>query len=162
MTEVELEALGAKLREYFDRPVAEQAAKSLADGSEIELRIQTPDGRGLDAYTFTRKNKKNEILRQGAADPQVVFTLTPAAVEAIVSDPSDDVGQIGVNIAKLIVSQDSERRVRVQLKAGFMTLFTKGYLGVITAGGASLASFLASRGLGGLDALKSAMKKMRE
>src|SRR6267142_638065 len=50
-------------------------------------------------------------------------------------------------------STDANKRIAIQLKAGFLTLFSKGYFGVVTAGGAQFASFLATRGLSGMSAI---------
>jgi hypothetical protein len=146
---------------YFDRPVAQKAAQSLADGVEIEFRVAGSDGSALETFTFTRTGGRNQLVRAGARDPQLVFTLTPAAADQILDDPSEEVGAIGVAIARLIVSADANRRVKLSLKAGFLTLFSKGYLGVVTAGGASFASFLASRGLNGIGGIKSALKNLK-
>ena len=54
-----------------------------------------------------------------------------------------------------------KKKVSVKFKAGFLTLFSKGYLGILTAGGSQFASFLASKGLNGMGAIKEALKKMK-
>lgn len=140
---------------YFDREIAQKAAKSLSNGAEIEIQI---DG---ETFTFTKADGKNQVSPGPAKDPQVVFTMTPKAAEAILTDTTEEIGAIGVNILKLIVSKESDRRVQVKLKAGFLTLFSKGYFGVLTAGGSEFAGYLASRGLNGMDAIKAALKKLK-
>lgn len=149
-------------RAYFDRPVAQDAARPLSNGIEIELRIRESSGSEQLVLTFTKESAKN-IVKQGAArDPQVVFTLTPAAADTILADSGQDIGTIGVGIAKLIVSTDPERKVAVSLRTGFMNLFSKGYFGVIAAGGAHFAAYLASKGLSGMGAIKDTIQKMRK
>lgn len=140
---------------YFNRDVAKLAAKSIGNDAEIEIRV------GDEALTFTKKSGENTVLPGPARDPQLVFTLAPRAAEAILSHPSDDIADIGVQIAKLVISKDPEQRVSVQFKAGFLTLFTKGYFGVLTVGGARFASFLASQGLSGITAIKAFLAKSR-
>ncbi len=151
---------------YFAREVAAKAARSLKNGSEVEFRIRQPgasDGdASIETFTFTRESGRNAIRPTPAASPQVVFTLTPEAADRILADPSEEVGAIGVQIARLIIARDPARQVSVQLKAGFLTLFSRGYLGVVGAGGAAFASFLASRGLGGMGAIKAAIRKTVE
>ncbi|HUP56653.1 MAG TPA: hypothetical protein VM598_04315 [Bdellovibrionota bacterium] len=140
---------------YFAREVAERAARPLSDGVEIELKI------GDERLTFTRNGGRNEVRDGAARDPQVVFSLTPKAADAILDDPAAEIGTIGVNIGKLIVSSDPGIKVGLQLKAGLMSLWNKGYFGVIGAGGAQFAGFLASKGLNGIGAIKEAVKKMK-
>lgn len=144
---------------YFDRQVAQKAASSLSDGVEIELKIEGSDSQAPETLTFTRSGGKN-IVRDGSAKgPQIVFTLSPGAAEAILSDASEDIGAIGVQIARLILAPQSGQRIQIFIHAGFLSLFSKGYFGVVAAGGASFAAYLASRGLNGIGALKTALKK---
>jgi len=150
-----------RFSEYFNREVAQSAAKSIADGAEMLFQIAGSDGKVQESFTFTRSGGKNQIVATPAQSPHLVFTLTPSAAEQVLSDPSDEIGAIGINIMKLVTSPDANRRVSVKLKAGFITLFTQGYFGVITTGGGAFASFLASKGLNGMGAIKSALKKMQ-
>ena len=156
-----------KFSAYFDREVSRKAAHSLNDGAEMEFHVVDFDEQGnplpkpIEVFTFTKQNKHNKVLFGPAASPQLKFQITPRAAEVILADTSEEVGQIGVNILKLVVSPLKEQRVKVEFKAGFLTLFTKGYLGIVTAGGSSFSTFLASRGLNGMGAIKAALKKMK-
>lgn len=145
---------------YFAREVAEKAAAPLAASAEIEF--QAGDPASPEVFTFHRQGGKNGVRPGPAAEPQVVFRLTAQAAEAILADSSTEIGAVGIGILKLIVSADPSRKISVSLKAGFLTLWNKGYFGVITAGGAPFASFLASKGLSGISAIKDALKRIRE
>lgn len=147
--------------DYFSQPVAEKAAHTLANGAEIELRIVNSDHTPQEIFTFTRKDKKNVLLPIPAQEPQVVFILTPDAAEAILGDSTQDIGQIGVNILKLVFSTDANRRVGFQFKAGFLTLFSKGYLGILTTGGTAFSAALAEKGLSGLSAIKKVLQNIK-
>ena len=97
-----------------------------------------------------------------AATPQVTFEFAPGAAESILAAPADsDIGAIGVGIARLILSKDPGQKVRFRLNAGILSLLTKGYFGVVASGGSAFASFLASKGLGGIGAIKNAVKKLK-
>jgi hypothetical protein len=161
LMEMETQTLTRRFTDYFSRDIAHKATKSIGDGSEIEFRVQGDDGANIETFTFIRSSGRNDIKPGAATDPQLIFTLSPKAAETILSDTTEDVGAIGVNILKLIVSPDNEKRVGIQLKAGFLTLFTKGYFGVLATGGTALASFLGSRGLDGMGAIKTAIKKLK-
>jgi len=147
---------------YFARDVAEKAAKTLADGAEMEFCIESSDGTRLETFSFIKSQGSNQCRPTSAASPQLVFRMTPLAAEAILEDPSEEIGIIGVHIAKWIVSPDANKKVHIQFKAGFLTLFNKGYWGVITAGGTDFATFLASKGLSGIGALKNVLSKFKK
>ena len=68
---------------------------------------------------------------------------------------------IGVHIAQMIVQPKDGAKIDVQLKAGFLSLFSNGYLGVVTSGGLDFANFLASKGLSGMGAIKDVIKKLK-
>jgi hypothetical protein len=152
-----------RFRDYFERDIAAKAAGPLANGVEIELSIAEhgADPEPENVFTFTKSGGKNVLNPDPAADPQILFTMTPRAAETVLSDSATDIGHLGVGILKLIVSADANHRISIKLKTGFLTLFSKGYFGVVAAGGAQFASFLASRGLSGMSAIKDALKKMR-
>jgi len=152
-----------RFQQYFSREVAQKAAKSLSNGVEMEFQIQSAatDLNADETFTFTKTQGRNQIVAGPAKSPQVRFTLTLAAADHILADPSEEIGQIGVNIAKMILSGDAGKKVSFKIHAGFLSLMTQGYFGVVTAGGAAFASFLASHGLNGLGAIKAAFKKLK-
>ena len=156
---------------YFSRPVAETAAQSLSDGVEIAIQVISAPKTGASAPTsgenvletlvFTREKKRNCIKNIAPHQPQLTFRMTEAAAEALLSDPSDQIGEIGVNILRLIFSPDPTKRIWIQFQSGFFTLWSKGYFGVLKAGGSGFAAYLASRGFSGMDAIKAALRKIR-
>lgn len=151
-----MDSITERFSRYFDRELAQAAARSLNDGVQMEFRV------GNEVFTFTKAQGRNQIQPGAAKEPQLLFTISPSAAEAILTDPADDIGTIGINIMKLVLSPDASKKVTVQFKAGFLTLFSQGYLGVLATGGAQFASYLASKGLGGMGAIKAALKKLRD
>jgi hypothetical protein len=149
--------------EYFRGAPAELAARSLASGAEIEFRIRPPSkDEALEIFTFGREGGSNRVTPGPAPDPQLTFELTPLAAESILTLPDQDIGRIGIHILTLVAAGDASRKVSVKFHAGFLTLLSKGYLGVLSAGGAGFASALAARGLGGVGAIQAALKKARK
>jgi hypothetical protein len=144
-----------RFSQYFDREVAQKAAKSISNGAEMEFHV------GEEVFSFTKQGGANKIRAGKAGDPQLIFTLTPGAADAILADPSEDIGSIGVHIAKLVCAHQPDQKISMQFKAGFLSLFSKGYFGVLSTGGSQLASFLASKGLSGMSAIKDVLKKMK-
>ena len=112
--------------------------------------------------SLSRKKAGSNVIVPGpAGSPQLIFTLSPKAAEEILAFGSNDIGEIGVHIAKMVVSKDPDVQVKVQFKSGFLGLFSKGYFGVVATGGAGFASFLASQGLNGIAGIKSFFGKMK-
>ncbi|MEK6705013.1 MAG: hypothetical protein AABZ06_04440 [Bdellovibrionota bacterium] len=148
-----------RFSEYFEREVAQHAAKSISDKSEIELQIIANDLVAAESLTFMKEGGKNLIHPRPAVDPHIIFKLTPSAADEILADTSTEIGPIGVNIMKLIISRDPSKKISFQIKAGIFTLITKGYFGVLTAGGGQFMAFLASKGINGIGAIKAALKK---
>jgi hypothetical protein len=58
-------------------------------------------------------------------------------------------------------SAEESDKVKVKLNTGFLSLMTGGYLGVLTAGGAEVTKYLASRGLGNIGKIKETIARMR-
>jgi hypothetical protein len=152
----EIPNLQSRVETYFTRPAAQEGTQSLSDGAQIEIKIDQA------TFTLTRAQKKNQISLGAASSPQLRFELTPKAATELLDDPSDDLGEIGVKMLKLVASPDPERKIHLKIEAGFLTLFTKGYFGILKAGGGPLANYLASRGLGGMNAIKAAFKNRRK
>lgn len=140
---------------YFKQEVAEKAARSLSDGIEIGITV------GEETFTFTRQDRCNAIVARAPKDPQVEFRMSQNAATSILNFKSDSIGEIGVHIMKQIITKNEDQRVSVKLHAGFLKLLSKGYFGVLTAGGAGVASFLASRGLGATSGIKNVIKKLK-
>ena len=157
-----LPSFATRFGAYFKREIAEKAANPLAEGVEIELHVQSSDGSPVETFTFTRLEGKNHVKPESALAPQIIFKMTPLAAEEILADASEEIGKIGIHIGRLLVSPDASKRMSFQIKAGFLTLFSKGFFGVFTAGGAEFAAFLASRGLNGIGAIKTLLSKGRK
>lgn len=157
----QIQSITQRFTVFFARELALQAASPLAEGVEMGFRVQASNGEVLEEFCFKRQAGTNSIIAGPGATPQVIFTLTPQAAEEILNDPSEDIGAIGVNIAKLIASTDADKRISVKLKSGFMELFTKGYFGVIAKGGQQFASHLAAMGLNGITAIRNTIKGMK-
>jgi len=137
-----------RFNDYFSKDIANEAAKTLADGVEIEFLIQDPESNEpTEKFTFTRQNKKNTLINAAANSPHICFILPPKGAVEILESKTNTIGDIGIDILK-----------KLKLKAGFLTFMTKGYLGVIKTGGKAFASFLASKGLGGVSAIKNLLK----
>ena len=102
------------------------------------------------------------MLRDGEPkSPDVVFIMPVAAARDLTSKKFDTVGQVGLHIFEKILSNDPTQRIQIRLKSGVLSLVTGGYFGVLTAGGAEVAKFLATKGFGSMGKLKDAISKLK-
>ena len=154
---------------YLNRPVALAAAKSLKNGAAIELKIlvsgaeQAPE---VERLMFYRESGENRVADAHSldvpGDPQLRFSIPQAAAEELLTHPSDELGATGVQILKLILSHETDKKIGFKIEAGFLSLWSKGYFGVLTEGGKDFWAFLASKGLNGMEAVQAVLKKKKK
>ncbi len=162
-TETSETLFSSRFLQFVQSNTATQATASLADGSEIEFHITGSNKEDIEVFHFRRVKGENTIHVGAASQPQFVFTLTPRAAEEVLALPIDElnVGQVGIELVKLILSPDANKRITIKLKSGIFGLFTQGYFGILTAGGSAFAAFLATKGFNGIGAIKSAISKLK-
>jgi hypothetical protein len=145
-----------KLRDFFENnPLSQRAAESLKNGVEIELIV---DGQ---SYTFTKDKKSNRFLPHGPSKPDMTFRMPLATAENMVNRSFESIAQVGLFLFQEIASNDESRKVHVKIHSGFLGLMTSGYLGVLASGGADIAKYLATKGLGSPAKIKEAIGKLR-
>ncbi|MEW6058211.1 MAG: hypothetical protein AB1540_16535 [Bdellovibrionota bacterium] len=150
----------SELRAFFEKnSLAQQAAQSIKNGREIQLVITT-DGKE-SSYVFSREKNTNTLREGKPQNPDLTFFLPKPVAEELVAKKFNTVGQVGLHIFEKMLCNDPNQKVRAKLHVGILSLMTGGYLGVLTAGGADVAKFLATRGLGNMGKLKDAISKMR-
>lgn len=152
---------------FFQTPVALEAGRPLAAGAQIRLKLRASPQEAVEADLLFRRTRSGQEIRLVSGldpkeiSPQLTFELSLEQARTILTHPTHEVGSYGVLIVREIFHSQPEARIRFQLHAGFLTLFRLGYWGVLTAGGPSFASELASRGFSGMNAIKSALQKLR-
>lgn len=152
--------LANDLKNFFEsNPLAQKAADSIKNGRQIAITI-TGDSTKTE-FTFTKESGKN-VLRDGAASsPDLTFTIPEASAQELVTKNFENVGKVGLHIFEKMLSNDPNQKIHAKIHAGFLGLMTGGYLGVLTSGGADVAKFLATKGLGSAGKLKDTISKMR-
>jgi hypothetical protein len=145
-----------QLNEFFFRPVCKKGTEPLRKGVEIALFI---DGEG--PATLTRTATGAEVKPDAPKKPDMTFHVSQAAIGELLATHTEDVGEIGVAILKLMASKDASRRVQAKVHIGAFDLLRNGYLGVLPLGGATVMKFLASHGLTGVGKIKDAIGRLR-
>lgn len=141
---------------FFSRPETRGGAKPLKTGTEVELRIRE------DSPICLVKEKTGFVAApRPAANPDITLTMQRTGFDALVSIDKQDIGELGVEILKLMAHSDPEKKIRVQVHIGVLKMATRGYFGIIPLGGKSVMSFLATKGFGNLSKIKAALEKLR-
>jgi len=142
-----------KLKDFFEnRAVCAKAADPLSRDVEIGFVIS----RKVTAAFFKDGGKPRFEMRP-AKNPDVIFHISPEAVDRLVNDPSEEIADLGINIAKSYLAG----LVKIKVPGSVMALLTRGYIGVIRAGGLSFGKFMAGHGITGLSKIKELIQKLR-
>jgi hypothetical protein len=146
----------ALLRDFFNRPLAQQAVQPLREGIEISVYIDE-----LGPVCLTKKDGRTAITEQAPAKPDMSFWVTTPGIQKLSASQATDIGEIGIEICKLMISSDPKERLKASVHIGLFDLLRNGYLGVIPLGGASLMKFLGTQGFGSIGKIKDAISKLR-
>jgi hypothetical protein len=143
-----------QLKDFFEtRPACKVAADPLRQGVEIGIVIND-----RTQCAFFKDGDKPRFEQRPANKPDVVFYISPDAVQPILSHTSDDIGELGITIAKQYLAGT----VKIKVQGSMIGLLTNGYLGVIKSGGISFGKFLAQHGVTGLGKVKDVIQNLRK
>ncbi len=145
-----------RLKEFFRRPVCRKGTAPLRKGIEIAVYL---DGEG--PVTLTREAEGMNVLGRAPSSPDMTFRLSDAALKELLKTETDDVGEIGVAILKLMAHSDPAMQMQAKVHIGAFDLLRNGYLGVLPLGGATVMKFLSSKGLTGVGKIKDAIGRLR-
>lgn len=144
------------LRDFFSREVSQKGTKPLKNGIEIEIHIS--DCRPL---TLTKQSGKVSLIEGQSSSPDMTFWIGKRGIHQLVSVQTEDIGEVGVAIIKLMISQDPELQLKSKVHIGTLQLVTHGYLGVLPLGGSTVMKFLASKGFSSIGKIKEAISQLR-
>jgi len=144
------------LRDFFNRSLSQEAVKPLREGIELAVYIDE-----MGPVTLMKSGGKAEIREAAPVNPDMTFRTTTEALKNLEETKTEDIGEIGIALCKLMLSSDPKVFLKARVHIGLFELFSHGYLGVIPLGGASLTKFLASHGFGSIGKIKDAISKLR-
>ena len=156
MSDEQTERALDKLTRLFDRPVCQKGTGPLRKGVEIAITV---DEEG--PFTLKKERSGAVILPSAPSKPDIVVTVPQKGLDRLLALSTEDVGDIGVEILKLVTSQDKDTRMTLKVKVGMLTMVRNGYLGVLPLGGTTVMKFLASKGFTGLGKIKQGIESLR-
>lgn len=145
-----------QLQAFFDRAPCREAVGPLRTGAQI--RIKTFQNEILTL----KKEKGGVIISSGEpADPDLTVLLGEKSVDAVMAISASDVGDVGVEILRLMAHGDPAVKIRCKVHVGLFGFLRNGYLGILPLGGMKVTQFLASKGLSGIGKIKAAIDSLR-
>ena len=149
------ESLLSLVRSFFDRDICARAAKPLKLGVTLLVQIdETP-------FTVTKENGRLDTSEGAPAKPEMSFFVPRAALDTLLAEKTQDIGEMGVAVLKLVASQEAAKRITTKVSIGPLDLLLRGYLAVLPLGGPAVMKYLASKGLTGIGKVKDAISRMR-
>ncbi|MBI4405303.1 MAG: hypothetical protein HY537_14160 [Deltaproteobacteria bacterium] len=128
----------------------------LKDNVQIALYV---DGKG--PVTLTKEDGKPILKLEAPQKAEMSFHVPAKAADSLLETRTEDIGELGLTLLKLVAHSDPQLRVKPQVHIGLFEMFSKGYLGVIPLGGVTVMKFLASLGFGSIGKIKEVVTKLR-
>ncbi len=151
--------LSTQLKTFFETsPLARDAAQSLRDGRQIEIQLLNSG----EKFTFEKIKGAPRFTNSPAAKADITFKIPDSVAQELATKAFPSVGQVGLFLFDSITSSDIAKKTQVSLHCGALSLVTGGYFGILTSGGAEVAKYLATKGLGNLGKIKDAIARMRQ
>jgi hypothetical protein len=148
--------LQKELSDFFSRDVCQRATKPLRDGIEIAVNLAD-----AGTMTLTKKGGRMRAEPRTPGKPDMTFQVPERALHELTATTSEDIGEIGIAILKLMAHSDAQMRVTAKVHIGLFDLLRNGYLGVLPLGGAPVMKFLGSKGFNGIGKIKEAISRLR-
>lgn len=150
-----MEPSNVVLQRFFESSeAARRASAPLRKSAAVGVRFTDVPG----DFHFKLVDGKPRFVEGKADDPDFELTMGPAAVTAIADKPDAEVGDLGILFFQRIAAKD----IQVKLHSGLIKLTTRGWLGVMAAGGGKVVMWMASKGLKGPAAIGHALAKLKK
>lgn len=145
-----------RLKDFCDKNVFQAATKPLKDGVAIAAYV---DHAG--PVTLLRKNGRTLVVDEAPEKPDITVEIPDKALEQLQTQTTEDVGEIGVELLKLMAHNDPVYRIRVKVHIGLLDFMFHGYFGILPLGGPNVMKFLAEKGFGSIGKIKEAINSLR-
>jgi len=144
------------IKNFFALDVCQRATRPLKNGIEIGLNIE-----GFPPVRLSKNKDRVLVDETPLKSPDMTFWIGKKGVQELSAMKTEDIGEIGVAIMKLMLSEDPDKRLTSKVHIGSLQLLTHGYLGVLPLGGSTVMKFLASKGFSSIGKIKDAISKIR-
>jgi len=147
-----------RLAELFRaHPAWCRAASRLAPESESNVFFRHLPGQ---PWRLLRRGGETHLERGAAADPDLAFCFSPAAIERLAATQGG-VDDFALALFRSMLERDPERRVELRVVAPFVRLLRRGYVELLLRGGPRLLWFGATHGVRSIGDLRRLVEGIR-
>ena len=111
-----------QLKKFFARDIAQKATQPLKNGIEIEICIDK-----ATSLTLTKINNSLELLATPPKNADMSFWIGSKGVEELVKCETEDIGEVGIAIIKLMLASDPDIQLKSKVHIGTLKLISHGY-----------------------------------
>lgn len=141
-----------KVRDFLEqKEISKKVIDHLSNNVEIAIHIEK-----LECAYF-KENKNPKFEKRKAKNPDMIFSLSPEAIDILSKYEGNSVGEFGVEVLKQYLAGG----VKISVVGPVMNILTRGYLGIAKEGGKEFARFLASHGVTGLSKWTALIQKLK-
>ncbi len=141
------------LRVFFEKQSAPAKAIGLLK-TGVEIGVVVADSMELALF---QEQGQPQLVQRSAKNPDVIFYLKPEAIEMICKKEFSDVGSLGIQIVKQIMTGS----IRLTVPGSMMRIFRNGYIDIIKLGGKTFFDFLAENGLKTLSKIPDLIRSLK-
>lgn len=144
------------LQTFLSRDVCKKGTAPLHQGVQLAIFV------GEHGPFTIEKAEDQAICRSDAPTaPEMTIHVPAKAFEQLCRSDTQEVGEVGVEIIKLMLHSDPNFRIRAKVHIGLFGLLTNGYLAILPLGGGAVMKFLASSGLTSMEKIKTAIERFK-
>lgn len=144
-----------RLHDLVSRSVFQAGMRPIKDGRTIAIEL--PSG----TVSLVKADGAPSIESMAPSKPDLTFVIPELALQHLESVKSDSIGDVGIEIAKLLLDSDPKRRMQTKVHIGVFDMVRFGYLGVLPLGGPAFMKFLTTQGFGSMSKIRSVLSKLR-
>lgn len=145
-----------RLDNLFAKAVCMKATEPIKQGATIAVTL-AEEG----PFSLIKSRDRMVVSPAPPLTPDLSFLIPLPALSVLEKVESSSVGDVGIEILKLMVHGDPEYRIQAKVHLGLFSLLRHGYLSVLTLGGPAVMKFLASKGLTNMGKIKDAIARMK-
>ena len=143
------------LQKFLQGPLARKALSGLARSAVIRIEV---DG---VPYRCIFASGTPILIEEGGREADLDFWISNKTISAVLAHTEStgaDLASLGVFLFERIFAQ-GDARIGFRINATLFTLARRGYFSVIVAGGPMVMKYLASKGFGSLNKIRSALTR---
>ncbi len=144
-----------RLRALVESDVFQSGMRPIKDGRTLAIQFPT------ETLTLTKTGGHARVEAQAPTKPDLTFVIPEAALSRLEASQATSIGDVGIEIAKLLLEEDAALRMQTKVHLGLFDMVRYGYLGVLPLGGPAFMKFLSAKGFGSMSKIRNVISNLR-